>query len=161
MSCGVIMIAGPVEFEPIDRGRAGRRAVNPGSNRRMPVSRIRADVVDGAPRDFDVWTVDSDAVRAALRVRGRLDAENAELLATVIDSHIRAGRRFLRVNLAAVTELDADGMRTLEQAHSSLLAARGTLIITCVHGQVAQALVRAGLDRLLFALPPTAADKIP
>lgn len=107
-----------------------------------------------------VETTLQDAHRATLHVQGPMTTSSALApLAEAIDAHLRSGRRFLRVNLAGVGELDAGALDLLERTHDLLLSRRGTLIITGAHRAVTSVLERAGLDRVLFVLAPTADER--
>jgi len=108
--------------------------------------------------EFDVRTIRTDSTRATLEISGRLDARSAPLLAEVIDGHLRAGRRFLRLNVAAMTDLDRAGADVLVACHDRLLGARGTLILTGVGETVEDSLRERDLDDRLFLIAPTAAE---
>lgn len=106
-----------------------------------------------------VQTTLQDTYRATVQVRGSVTASAVAPLAEAIEAHVRAGRRFLRVNLAGVRELDPGALDLLERTHDLLLARRGTLILTGAHTAVMNVLRRAGLDRVLFVLAPSADDR--
>jgi anti-anti-sigma regulatory factor len=105
--------------------------------------------------EFDVLTSESDTARANLRARGTLDSSSAPLLAEVIAGHVRARRRFLRLDVANLVIADLDALDILRQAHHFVLRARGTLILTRVTDALRTSLARAGLDRELFIVPPS------
>jgi anti-anti-sigma regulatory factor len=96
--------------------------------------------------------------RAGLRVVGRLDTGTAPVLACVTDGHLRADRRYLRMNVSRVCSVDEEAIDVLHELHRQLLARRGTLIITGVGVSLEAALTR--LSGELFLLAPTAADPI-
>lgn len=102
---------------------------------------------------FDVRTSRCDAARANLSVSGDLDADGAAVLAQVIDGHVRAGRRFLRLHLGGVRSLGDAAMLVIARAHEQLLAARGTLILTGVEGRIEAALRLAAPASPLLLLP--------
>lgn len=112
----------------------------------------------GRSGEFDVRTVRTDATRATLEISGRLDLRSAPLLAEVIDGHLRAGRRYLRLNVAAMTDLDREGADVLVACHDRLLGVRGTLILTGVGDTVERTLRERDLDDRLFLIAPTAAE---
>jgi anti-anti-sigma factor len=105
---------------------------------------------------FDVETVHCDATRVGIRLRGRLDADSALVLAEVIEGHLRAGRRYFRLHVTGVTIADMAGIEAIGRAHRQLLKARGTLIVSGVTAALTRAFAAAGLDAELFVLPPTA-----
>jgi anti-anti-sigma regulatory factor len=109
---------------------------------------------------FDVRTVAADASRAAVRVTGDLTAGFAGLLAEVIDGHLRAGRRFVRLNVSAVHVVDGAAIAELHRAHRAFLERRGTLILTGVGPVVHAALALTGLLEDLLVLPPTADEQL-
>lgn len=108
---------------------------------------------------FDIETTRCDQTRAGLAVRGDLDRSAASVLARIIDDHVRAGRRFVQLNLAAVGDVCPASIDVLTRAHERLLANRGTLILTGVAAPL-EAMLRAAVPhRPLFVLAPTAADQ--
>jgi anti-anti-sigma regulatory factor len=107
---------------------------------------------------FEVHTVRCDALRANVRVSGNVDAGGAAVLAHVIESHVRAGRRFLRLNIAGVRTLGAAAVQVLAAAHDQLLARRGTMILTGVSRPMEARLRAASPASPLLILPPTAAE---
>jgi len=118
-----------------------------------------ADVQDGTNEgEFDVVITESDAARAHLRARGRLDSSNAPLLVEVIVGHLRARRRFLRLDVGDLVIADPAAMAAIKQAHQLALRARGTLILIKVPDALRHTFARAGLDTELFMLPPAAHD---
>lgn len=97
-----------------------------------------------------VDTVRFDAVRANIKVVGELDLATAAPLWAVLQGHLAAGRRFIRLDMSGVTFLDATALSGITRAHRDLLAARGTLVITGVRARVARVLRLTGLDEVLF-----------
>lgn len=106
-----------------------------------------------------VETTLQDAHRATMQVRGHVTASALAPLAEAIDAHLHAGRRFLRINLSGVRELDRDALGLFQRTHELLLSRRGTLILTGAHSAVMSVLRRAGLDRVLFVLAPSADER--
>jgi anti-anti-sigma regulatory factor len=107
---------------------------------------------------FDVRTSSCDATRANLTVSGDLDDDGAAVLGQVIEGHIRAGRRFLRVHLGGIRALGDQATVVIARAHEQLLAARGTLILTGVEGRIEAALRAAAPGSPLLLVPATAAE---
>jgi anti-anti-sigma regulatory factor len=102
---------------------------------------------------FDVRTSRCDATRANLSVSGDLGSDGAAVLEQVIDGHLRAGRRFLRLHLGGVRSLGDAAMVVIARAHEQLLAGRGTLILTGVEGHVEAALRLAAPGSPLLLVP--------
>lgn len=109
---------------------------------------------------FDVRTTTCDATRANLHVSGDLDDDGATVLGQVIDGHLRAGRRFLRLHLDGVRSLGVAATVAIARAHEQLLATRGTLILIGVAGDIEAALRLAAPASPLLLLPATPADLI-
>jgi len=99
---------------------------------------------------MSVETVRLDQTRAYVKVSGEVDLATAAPLWAVLDGHLGAGRRFLRLDLAGVSFLDGSALTGLTRVHQDALARRGTLVLTGVSARVARVLRLAGLDRLLF-----------
>lgn len=97
-----------------------------------------------------VDTVHFDSTRANIKVVGELDLATAPPLWAVLQGHLAAGRRFVRLDMSGVTFLDATALTGITRAHQDLLAARGTLVITGVRARVARVLRLTGLDEVLF-----------
>jgi len=106
--------------------------------------------------NFAVRTVAFDGSRAAVRVTGELSAACGLLLAEVLDGHLRAGRRFIRLNLSGIEAADRAAGAALHCAHRAFLDRRGTLILTGVGAVVRAALAADGLLDDLLVLPPAA-----
>ena len=121
----------------------------------MPIASVPEDEPAGTG-NFDVRTVAFDVTRAAVRVTGELSAACAVLLAEVLDGHLRAGRRFVRLNLTGVETADRVAGAALHRAHRAFLDRRGTLILTGVVPVVHAALAADGLLDDLLVLPPAA-----
>lgn len=109
---------------------------------------------------FEVRTVRCDASRADVRVSGRLDAGGALVLASVIDAHVRARRRFLRLHIGGVRELSDAALTVLTDAHRSLLGRRGTLILTGVTPALEDQLRAASAANPVLMIRPTAAERL-
>lgn len=107
----------------------------------------------GTPRTgtaMSVETIRFDRLRAHVRAEGEIDISTAAPLWAVLDGHLAAGRRFLRLDVGGVTFLDASGLSGVTQVHRDALAKRGTLVLTGVHTHVAKLLRLTGLDDVLF-----------
>lgn len=108
---------------------------------------------------FGIETTRCDQTRAGLAVHGDLNGSAATVLARIIEDHVRAGRRFVQLNLTAVGDVCPASIDVLARAHERLLAARGTLILTGVAEHIEAMLHAAVPHRPLFVLAPTAADQ--
>ena len=78
---------------------------------------------------FEVATVTSDTLRARLRVWGALTADSAPLLTSAVATHLGAGRRHLRLDLSAVTEVDETGLAALTDLHRAARTGGGLLVL--------------------------------
>jgi anti-anti-sigma factor len=107
---------------------------------------------------MSVETVRFDGLRASIKVHGELDLSTAAPLWAVLDGHLAAGRRFLRLDLSGVTFLDATALSGITRTHKALLARRGTLVVTGVRARVGRVLRMTGLDEVLFVSGPRADD---
>ncbi len=110
---------------------------------------------------ISVDTVRFDTLRALIKVRGEIDRTTAAALWAVLQGHLAAGRRFLRLDLSGVTVLDASALHGLTHAHQQVLGNRGTLVITGVRSLVARVLRVTGLDQQLFIGGPRSDDDLP
>ena len=106
-------------------------------------------------------TIREDRSRALVRVVGDWDLANADALAALLDEHDRAGRRFVRLDVSAVTFLDCACLEVLVAAHRRLLAARGTLVLTGVPARLTRLLRLAGLDGVLLTTSVSDLDAHP
>jgi anti-anti-sigma regulatory factor len=106
---------------------------------------------------FDVRTSTCDATRANLNVSGDLDADGAAVLEQVIEGHVRAGRRFLRLEMGGVRTVGDAATVVIARAHEQLLASRGTLILTGVERRI-ETRLRAAAASPLLLLPATPAE---
>jgi anti-sigma B factor antagonist len=110
---------------------------------------------------MSVETVGVDQLRAHVRVTGDLDMSTAAPLWAVLDGHLAAGRRFLRLDVSGVNFLDASALTGISRAHQDALALRGTLVLTGVRPRIARLLRLTGLDDVLFISGPRAHDSRP
>lgn len=120
----------------------------------------RAEFRGGIHR-VSVETLRCDRLAALVKVTGELDLGTAAPLWAVLQSHLAAGRRFLRLDLSGVTFLDATALTGITRAHRELLVRRGTLVITGVRSLVARVLRLTGLDEVLFVSGPRSDDDLP
>lgn len=105
--------------------------------------------------DFlSVETVRFDERRAAVAVHGDLDVSTAAALWSVLQSHLTAGRRYLRVDLSAVRFIDAAAVTAIVEVHHEALYRRGTLVLVGVTPPVAKVFSLTGVDETLFIAGP-------
>lgn len=114
----------------------------------------------GVAADACAFTLSADATRASIRLAGPLSGRAVSLLGECLDLHLAAGRRFVRVSLAAVEHVDPCGLELFARVHHALLGRRGTLILTGVGAQVQRMLADTGLDRELFVVGRFADDDV-
>ncbi|HEX3336109.1 MAG TPA: STAS domain-containing protein [Jatrophihabitans sp.] len=97
-----------------------------------------------------VETISFDRVRALIKVTGELDVGTSAPLWAVLQGHLAAGRRFLRLDLSGVTFLDASVLGGITRAHQDALGRRGTVVITGVQPAIARVFELTGLAEVLF-----------
>lgn len=112
----------------------------------------------GTSTDFSISTRRCDRVTAELHLAGHLDEHGAAVLRAMVDTHLRDGRRFLRIDVRRVGGADRAALRLLAELHRHLLDRRGTLILTGVTAPLETVLAKAEAD--LFLVAPTAADRL-
>lgn len=110
---------------------------------------------------MSVRTTEHDDLRALVKVRGEVDLGTSAPLWAVLEAHLGAGRRFLRLDLSRVTLLDATALTGIVRVHRTLLERRGTLVVTGVRGMVGRVLRVTGLDRELLVSGTRADDDLP
>jgi anti-anti-sigma factor len=126
-------------------------------------------MASAAPRSVREWpaaggsvaieTLGSDDRRATVAVRGDLDVSTAAELWSVLQEHLAAGRRFLRLDLSAVRFLDTSAVTAIVEVHHEALYRRGTLVLAGVTPPVAKVLKLSGVaDTLFIAGPRSDAD---
>lgn len=76
----------------------------------------------------EVATTSADPAGATIRITGAVARAAVPLLATVLNTHLRAGRRYLRVDLGSA-ELGLAAVRCLAAAADAASAAGGALIV--------------------------------
>lgn len=101
--------------------------------------------------DFpSVETVRYDDRRAAVAVHGDLDVSTAAELWSVLQRHLTAGRRYLRVDLSAVKFIDAAAVTAIVEVHHEAMYRRGSLVLVGVTPPVAKVLTLTGVTETLF-----------
>lgn len=126
----------------------------------MTTTSVERQPNDRPAAAFDVRTARADATRANVHVSGHLDAGAAVVLAHVIDGHLSAGRRFLRLHIGGVRGLSPEAIQVIAEAHEQLLARRGTMILTGVSSTLEDVLRAATLTSPLLMIRPTAAEQL-
>jgi anti-anti-sigma factor len=111
-----------------------------------------------ASTDFSISTHRCDRVSAELHLAGHLDDHAADLLRAIVETHLRDGRRFLRLDVHRVRAADRCALRLIAELHRHLLDRRGTLILTGVTSALETVLAATEAD--LFLVAPTAADQL-
>ncbi|HEY2271546.1 MAG TPA: STAS domain-containing protein [Jatrophihabitantaceae bacterium] len=112
----------------------------------------------GASTDFAISTHRCDRVSAELHLAGHLDDHGVAVLRAVVDTHLRDGRRFLRLDVRRVCAAERGALRLIAELHRHLLDRRGTLILTGVTAALETVLATAEAE--LFLIAPTAADQL-
>lgn len=109
-----------------------------------------------APADdrLAIETVRCDGRSAVVSVRGDLDVSTAAQLWSLLQEHLTAGRRFLRLDLGAVTFVDAAAVTAIVEVHHEALYRRGTLVLVGVTALVAKVLSLTGASDTLFIAGP-------
>jgi anti-sigma B factor antagonist len=97
-----------------------------------------------------VRTTAHDEWRASVELRGELDIANAHELAEELESHLRAGRRVIRVDASQVGFMDSTAVGVLVTASSHCREQHGSLILTGLPSSVRRLLSVAGLDHVLL-----------
>ncbi|MDT4917725.1 MAG: hypothetical protein QOH89_2425 [Pseudonocardiales bacterium] len=101
-----------------------------------------------------IETVHCDHRSASISVRGDLDVSTAAQLWSVLQEQLTAGRRFLRLDLSAVTFVDAAAITAILEVHHEALYRRGTLVLVGVTPLVTKVLSLTGASDLLFIAGP-------
>lgn len=101
-------------------------------------------------RSDAIFTVAEDAWRASIALRGELDIADAPKLLAVLEAHLEAGRRVLRLDTTDVTFLDSTVLGAIVAAHRRCVEVHGSLILTGVSGVVDRIVKLTGLDRVLL-----------
>jgi anti-anti-sigma factor len=99
-------------------------------------------------------TVVADASKATVHVAGDLDLSTTDGLSAVLEEHLAAGRRYLRVDLGSCTFLDSTALATLVDVHERVLNSRGTLVLMGVGARPERLLRITKLDKVLLVGGP-------
>ena len=95
-------------------------------------------------------TLREDPSRVLVRAVGEWDLANAHLLDQMLAEQQEAGRRYVRLDMSAVSFLDCTCLDVLVATHRRLLAARGTLVLTGITPRQMRLLRLAQLDDVLL-----------
>jgi anti-anti-sigma factor len=98
---------------------------------------------------FEVFVRVRDRLRVTLVLRGEFDVSAADLFTGVVTHQLRAGRRYIAIDMAAVTFIDCAMLRAVVAAHNQLLGRRGHLTLRHLSRPVARILDITGLDTAL------------
>jgi hypothetical protein len=90
--------------------------------------------------EFEVATSSSDPLRAGIRVSGPLGERTVPLVLSVLATHVRAGRRYLRIDLTHAGVADLAALAPLRTAHSALTELGGMLVFDNAGDDVTRAL---------------------
>ncbi len=134
-----------------DSGTARWRTLSPNGFRPHPAS-------GGAP--FELVVHATGSWWATIEVCGEVDLRTAGRLTEVLAEQLRAARRYVRLDLSAVTFFGTVGLRVLIQAHHAYLAEHGALTLIGIGPPITRLLEITGLDRELLICPPLA-DPLP
>ena len=88
--------------------------------------------------------------RVTVRLVGDLDLASAESLRSCLQRQASLGRRYVRLDLAGVSFVDASGMAEVVRAHRDLLTRRGTLVITAMSRRCRRLVELVALDQELL-----------
>lgn len=115
---------------------------------RCPVNAAAGNA--GLDAGLAVSTLHADATRAELVAVGELDLATTDVLTTALMGQLRCGRRFLRLDVSAMSFCDCAGLGALLVAHHHIIDARGTLILTGAPPRLRRLLQLTALDTVLF-----------
>jgi hypothetical protein len=101
------------------------------------------EIVD--PIVLEVATVSADTLRAHVRVTGVLADHNVALLSSALGTHLRAGRRYLRVDVGAAGISGHKALATLAGIHTTITELGGMLVFEHGSDDVCTALREHGL----------------
>ena len=106
--------------------------------------------LSSATEFLSIETERADDRRASVRVHGELDVSTAAGLWSVLQNHLTAGRRFLRVDLSDVPFIDTAAVTAIVEVHRAALYRRGALVLVGVTPAVARVFAVAGVDQTLY-----------
>lgn len=104
------------------------------------VPRSAAPLAARATDVFEVTTVSADRLHALIRAAGPLTASASAVLVTMLRAHLRAGRRYLRVDVGAAPVLDPAVLATLTDLHRRVAARGGMLVFENAGAEFADAI---------------------
>ncbi len=108
-----------------------------------------------AAADFTMCTLYVDLSHARMNLSGKLDRRGGELFTAAMTEHLRAGRLFVQVHLAGMTDIDRFGATALVRVHAEFLAAGGRMLLTGLGERARGALQLDGrTETLLIATAP-------
>jgi hypothetical protein len=94
---------------------------------------------DPRASEVEVATTSADTLRASIRITGSLPRRAVPMLTTVLRTHLRAGRRYLRIELGRA-ELGMDAVRCLAGAADDAATLGGALVLVDAQPGVAEAI---------------------
>ncbi len=89
---------------------------------------------------FEVATLTADTLRASVRVAGDLAINSVTLLVSILRTHVGAGRRYLRVDLAGARLLDIAVVDSLAEFNDTVAELGGMLIFENASPRILDAL---------------------
>src|SRR5919197_2416563 len=105
---------------------------------------------NGILRTNAVQTTAQDDWRAAIALCGDLDIANAQDLRAELNEHLDAGRRVIRVDVAALDFMDSTALGELVTASERCTAEQGSLILTNEPARMRRLIDLAGLEHVLL-----------
>jgi hypothetical protein len=94
---------------------------------------------------FEVTTVGADLMRATIRTAGALTLPASAALIGMLRAHLRAGRRYLRVDVGGSRVVDPAVLASLTSAHRQVAACGGMLVFENAGPQVVDAIRNSDL----------------
>ena len=116
----------------------------------MTVADVRVAYPGHVVASEHIATLSEDAWRAHVALCGELDMADVSRLLAVLDGHLDAGRRVLRLDVHDVTFLDSSILGAIVGAHRRCADLHASLILTGVHGVVKRVINLTGLDQVLL-----------
>jgi hypothetical protein len=101
---------------------------------------------------FEVATTSADALRASVRTAGALTRPACSVLRSVLAAHLRAGRRYLRVDVGGSDVLESDVLDALTETHHQIAEQGGMLVFENAGPRVIEA-VRAAATLFVHDIP--------
>lgn len=126
----------------------------------MPGVRLAAPAPsDAYLHGFEVFVRVRDRLRVTLVLRGEFDVSAAELFTGVVRHQLQVGRRYIAIDMSAVTFIDCAMLRAVVAAHNQLLGHRGHLTLRHLSRPVARILDITGLETALRIAPFPSGEK--